>query len=175
MANVRLVDDVFRVHRLAEARPAGAGVELVDRAEQWFPTHDVYVQPGLMIVPKAISEGRLGSIALGNLVLERAQARAKLIGRGLCVGALCHFVVPFSASGDRPRRATVESTLQCSTWLPQTPHAWQYSAGTIARVTGAARATFQLLFYGATERNDRPTGTHSKMSERGGARLGSGA
>ena len=46
---------------LGEARPAGAGVELVERAEQRLAGDDVDVDAGLVVVPVLIVERRLGA------------------------------------------------------------------------------------------------------------------
>ena len=42
--------DIFRHDRLGEARPAGAGIELVGRSEQRFAGNDVDIDPWRLVV-----------------------------------------------------------------------------------------------------------------------------
>src|SRR2546422_8769277 len=76
--SVRLLVDVRRLERLREARPPGAGLELVERAEQRLPRHDVHVDPGLVVVPELVCERALGGVVLGHLVLQRSQRAPQL-------------------------------------------------------------------------------------------------
>src|SRR3954468_4658368 len=66
--------DACGLERTGEARPTGAGVILVFRAEEWLAAHAVHVQPCLMVVPKCISKWRLGPFALGHVVLQGIEA-----------------------------------------------------------------------------------------------------
>src|SRR5882762_6588464 len=70
---VGLLLDVARLERPREARPAGTGIEFVERAEQRLPGHDVDVDPFLMIVPELVLEGALGCLVLRDFVLQRCQ------------------------------------------------------------------------------------------------------
>src|SRR3989454_10493086 len=76
--SVRLLVDVRRLEPLREARPPGAGLELVERAEQRLPRHDVHVDPGLVVVPELVCERPLGGVVLGHLVLQRSQRAPQL-------------------------------------------------------------------------------------------------
>src|SRR6266581_2490745 len=58
---IGLLLDVARLERPREARPSGAGIVFVERAEQRLAGYDVHVDPVLMIVPVLVLEGTLGS------------------------------------------------------------------------------------------------------------------
>ena len=90
VADVGVIDDMLGFDRLREARPTGARLELVERAEQRLAADDVDVQAGLVVVPKFVAEGRLGGVVLRHFVLERAELRAQLSGRRFGVGTLSH-------------------------------------------------------------------------------------
>src|SRR5581483_10878025 len=95
---IRPGDDVLGGERFGEARPAGAGVELVERAEQWLAGDDVDVDAGLMIVPVLVPERRLGAIVLGDLELHGSELLLQL---GLCRFLVVH---PTSSRGEREQR-----------------------------------------------------------------------
>src|SRR4029453_8391573 len=65
--------DMGLLDRLREAGPAGAGVELVTRAEKRLPRHNVDVEPLLMVVPVLVAERQLGALVLRHLILLRAE------------------------------------------------------------------------------------------------------
>ena len=75
VAVARLLDVV---ERLPEARPPGAGVVLLERAEERLAGDDVDVDPGGRRVGVLAREGRLGSGMLGDLVLDRRQLSLQL-------------------------------------------------------------------------------------------------
>src|SRR5881394_4127202 len=51
------LDDFVLGHGLAEAWPAAAGIEFVERAEQRFARNDIYVNAGFVVVPIFILKG----------------------------------------------------------------------------------------------------------------------
>src|SRR5690606_8104689 len=92
---VRAFDDVARLQRTREARPAAAAVVLVERGEQRLAGDHVDVDPGLLVVPELVAERRLGRLVLGDRVLHRGQACpqlgiARVAVRGL--GVVAHGV-----------------------------------------------------------------------------------
>ena len=54
---------------MGKARPAAAGIEFVDRAEQGFAADDVHINAGFEQVVVFVAEGVFGRAILGNLVL----------------------------------------------------------------------------------------------------------
>jgi hypothetical protein len=75
-------DDARGIDGPDEARPSGARIELVDRAEERLTRDHVDVETDLVIVPKRVLKRRLGRVVLRHLVLHRRQTTAKLaIGR----------------------------------------------------------------------------------------------
>lgn len=70
--------DVGRLERLREARPACAGIVLVERAEQRLAGYDVHVNPGLVIVPVLVVKRRLGVIVPRHGVLNGRQLLLQL-------------------------------------------------------------------------------------------------
>src|SRR5438876_5831292 len=66
---VALLGDVRRLERPREAGPPGAGLELVERAEQRLPGHHIDINAGAVVVPVLVMEWRLGRLVLGHLVL----------------------------------------------------------------------------------------------------------
>ena len=62
--------DVFRNHRPGKARPAGARLVLVQRAEQRFAGDDINVDAFPVVVPVFIPESRFCALFLGYLVLQ---------------------------------------------------------------------------------------------------------
>src|SRR6185312_847684 len=72
VAGVAVFDDILRLDRPGEARPAGAAVEFVDRGEERLAGHHVDVDPGLLVVPIGVVEGPLRPVLLGH---------AELLGR----------------------------------------------------------------------------------------------
>src|SRR5262245_33436195 len=99
---VLALGDVPGDDRPGEARPAGARVELVERAEEGLAGDDVDVDPGLVVVPELVAERRLGRLALRHLVLLGGELRSQLEVARLPV--VCHRVLP-GRSGGRLRRA----------------------------------------------------------------------
>src|SRR5215470_7404042 len=84
---VGVLGHVCRHDRLDEARPPGAGVELVGGGEQRLTRHYVHVDARLVVVPELVPERRLGGAALSDVVLFRSQSVLELgIGRALCRG-----------------------------------------------------------------------------------------
>src|SRR5207245_10627785 len=86
---VGLLRDVRLLERPREAGPPGAGVKLVERAEQRLPGPHVHVDAGPMVVPVLVVERWLRRLALGHLVLslsrrqpERAVARVAVVDAG---------------------------------------------------------------------------------------------
>src|SRR5207245_2804075 len=75
---IRARADVRGVERTGEARPAGARLELVGRAEEGLAGDDVDVDPRGVIVPEGAAEGALGRRVLRHLVLHRRQALLEL-------------------------------------------------------------------------------------------------
>src|SRR2546426_10809103 len=67
---VGLLADVRVLERLREARPPGAGLEFVERAEQRLPGDDVHVDAGPVVVPILVVERWLSRLVLGDLVLQ---------------------------------------------------------------------------------------------------------
>src|SRR5438093_2166817 len=89
---VGLLLDVARIERAREARPAGAGFELVGRAEQRLTRYDVHVDPFLMIVPVRVLEGSLRRFVLRDFVLHWRQGAPELgvtWFRFQCIGLPC--------------------------------------------------------------------------------------
>ena len=77
-----MLGDVVRLDRLDEARPAGAGVELVGRGEERLARDHVHVDAGLVVVPELVAERRLGGAALGDVVLLGGELALELgVGR----------------------------------------------------------------------------------------------
>ncbi len=72
-AAVRPFDDVVRFERPGEARPAGAGLILVQGGEERLPGDDVHVDARPVIVPVPVVEGRFRALLLGHVVLQRRQ------------------------------------------------------------------------------------------------------
>src|SRR5256885_8159870 len=70
---VRLLADIAGLERLREAGPPGAGIELVEGAEERLARDDVHVDPGLVVVPVLVVERPLGRVALRHLVLQRRE------------------------------------------------------------------------------------------------------
>ncbi len=66
---VGVLDDVVLGERLGEARPAGAAVELVQRAEKRLAGDDIDVDAGGVVVPVGVAEGRFGAGLAGDAVL----------------------------------------------------------------------------------------------------------
>src|SRR5689334_3203035 len=92
---VLLLMHAAAVDRAREARPAGAGVELVERAEERLAAHDVDVDAGGVVVPVGVVERRLGAVLLRHLVLlggeplaQLGVARLRRRGHG-CVSSDC--------------------------------------------------------------------------------------
>src|SRR3989454_472900 len=75
---VRLLLDVLGLERLGEARPAGAGLELVERAEQRLSGDDVHVDAGPVIVPVLVRESPLCPLVLRHVVLQRRERASQL-------------------------------------------------------------------------------------------------
>src|SRR5262249_36937977 len=67
------LDDVLLLEWPREARPPGARVELVERAEERLARDDVDVDAGLLVVPEGVPERRLGRLVLRDLVLLGGQ------------------------------------------------------------------------------------------------------
>ena len=65
--------DVLGHERTREARPAGAGLELVGRAEERLAGDDVHVNARLVVVPICVLERPLGGFVLRDLVLQRRE------------------------------------------------------------------------------------------------------
>lgn len=80
---VDFFDDILGLERSGEARPAGAGLVLVERAEQGLTGDDVHVNAGGMVVPISVLEWRLGAVFLGHLELLGGQLFAELGLAGL--------------------------------------------------------------------------------------------
>src|SRR4029077_2657493 len=70
--------DIARLERFGEARPARAGVELVERAKQRLTGHDIHIDPRLVVVPVLVVERRLGGRVLGHLILPRCERAAQV-------------------------------------------------------------------------------------------------
>src|SRR5207248_426081 len=75
---VGLLGDVRRLERSREAGPPGAGLELVERAEQRLPRYHVHVDAGPVVVPVLVVERRLRRFVLSHLVLQRGQGLPQL-------------------------------------------------------------------------------------------------
>src|SRR5687768_15769321 len=73
---VLVLGDRVGVHRLPEARPAAAGVELRFGAEERLAAADAGVLAGSLGVPVGPSERALGTLLAGNVELFRRQALA---------------------------------------------------------------------------------------------------
>ncbi len=80
-------DHPLGLDRPRKARPAGAGVELVGRAEQRLAARHIDVQAGFVIVPVLVVERRLGGGVLRDLVCDRRQPLAQLGIRRLRIDA----------------------------------------------------------------------------------------
>src|SRR6185295_20098629 len=61
-----------------KARPPCAGLVLVERAEQWLSGDNVYIDPGLVVVPVLVPKRRFGRVALGDGELDRRENLAEL-------------------------------------------------------------------------------------------------
>ena len=83
--SVLVLHDVFLHERLGEARPPGAGVELVGGDEQGFAGNDIHIDAFLLVVPVLVRKGPLGALLLGHLVLERCQLLLDRLIRGSLV------------------------------------------------------------------------------------------
>ena len=70
--------DVRFLQRPGEARPARAGIVLVQRREERLAGDDVHVDPRLVVVPVLVGEGALGPRFLGHIVLEGRQLLSQL-------------------------------------------------------------------------------------------------
>src|SRR5262249_36334041 len=68
LAIVKLNQIVF-LERFGEARPAGSGIEFIERAEERFPGDHVHINARLLIVPVLIMKRRFGSLVLGDFIL----------------------------------------------------------------------------------------------------------
>src|SRR6266850_634701 len=91
---VAVLPDRLGLERPIEARPAGAGVELVQRGEERLSRHHVHVDARLVMVPELVPERRLGGAALGDVVLFRSQTALQIgVGRALGGG---HGVVEYT-------------------------------------------------------------------------------
>src|SRR2546428_2053070 len=66
-------DDVLRLERLGEARPAPARLELVERAEERLARDYLDVDARLMIVSVLVAGRRLRPLILGDPVLDRRE------------------------------------------------------------------------------------------------------
>src|SRR5712692_349309 len=79
-APVLALADVPGLERPREAGPAGAGVVLVERAEERLAGDDVDVDAGPVVVPVLVAEGRLRALVLGHPVLHGGE---RLLQRGI--------------------------------------------------------------------------------------------
>src|SRR5262249_13463148 len=75
---VDLLANVVRIERPSEARPTGAGIVLVERAEQRLAGDDIDVNAGVLVVPVLVVKRRLGTLLLRHLELRRRQVLAEL-------------------------------------------------------------------------------------------------
>src|SRR5438876_4962142 len=65
--------DVGGFERPHEARPPGAGIELVGGGEQGLAGNHIDVDPGLVVIPELVAERRVGRAAAGDVVLHARQ------------------------------------------------------------------------------------------------------
>ena len=68
-----LFDDFFALNRTAEARPAAARVEFIERTEKRLAGNDVHVKAWFMVVPEFVVEGGLRAGVLGDVKLHCGQ------------------------------------------------------------------------------------------------------
>jgi len=116
--SVAYFDDVGRLDRLGEARPAAAGIKLVSRGEQWFARDNVDVDPGRPSVQVKAGSGVLGGSLLSYAILHRGQLRDRcqrfLVHR-------CRAALPKRAIGRRHKYSVVDAPpeLRQARQLPQ--------------------------------------------------------
>ena len=72
-ASVFPLDNIFLIDRFGKARPSGAGIELVSRAEKLLSCDDIHIQSRFLIVPVGIVKCRFSCSFLGHPVLEVRQ------------------------------------------------------------------------------------------------------
>src|SRR5262245_66646601 len=75
MAGVRLLDHIFRLERLGEARPARVTVKLVNRSKQRLARHDIHVNTRLFVVPIGVIKRRFCRVTLRHLILLGRKTR----------------------------------------------------------------------------------------------------
>src|SRR4030081_3801181 len=61
------------INRLAETRPARAGVELIFRTEKRYSGNDIDIDPLCVVIPIGISKGRFGPALLRHIILFGSQ------------------------------------------------------------------------------------------------------
>ena len=81
------LDDILRLKRLRETRPAGAGVILILRREERFARDNIDVDPFRMIIGIRISERRLRPLMLRYFKLLRGKFTSQFLFRRLPEGA----------------------------------------------------------------------------------------
>jgi hypothetical protein len=59
--SVHLLDEEIFRDRFAECRHADAGIEFVERSEQWFAGDDIDVDAGTLVIPELVLIRRLGA------------------------------------------------------------------------------------------------------------------
>src|SRR5205814_10422885 len=75
---VGLLRDVIGVEWTSKARPTGARVELIERAEERLSRHDVHVDSCLMIIPEVVLERPFRRLVLRYFVLQWRQRATQL-------------------------------------------------------------------------------------------------
>src|SRR5262249_48871562 len=75
MAGVGLLDNIFRIERRGEARPARVTVKLVNRSKQRLARHYIHVNTRLFVVPIGVIKRRFCSVTLRHLVLLGRKTR----------------------------------------------------------------------------------------------------
>jgi hypothetical protein len=71
---VLYLKNFFRIDGCEKAGPAGAAVKLGLRGKERFTGDNVYIDPGLFVVPVGIVERRFGASFAGDVVLIRGES-----------------------------------------------------------------------------------------------------
>jgi len=83
--SIGLLEDDFRIDRLGKTWPTSTRVELVLRNEKRLARDHIDINPGLVIVPIGISEGRLSPVLFRNIILLWRQSLFQFV-----IGKLRH-------------------------------------------------------------------------------------
>ncbi len=75
MAGVNILDHIFWLDRLGEARLARVAVKFVNRSKQWLARHDIHVNTWLLVVPIGIIKRRFCFVTLCHTVLPGRKTR----------------------------------------------------------------------------------------------------